>query len=59
MNRLEQGDSRAAEALFAALYSELHRLSQRELARERRSCWHSRHPMHIAVAVAGSDALTG
>jgi RNA polymerase sigma factor (TIGR02999 family) len=29
----EQGDSAAAEALFAALYHELHRLSRRELAR--------------------------
>jgi RNA polymerase sigma factor (TIGR02999 family) len=29
----EQGDGRAAEALFAALYSELHRLAKRELAR--------------------------
>ena len=29
----EQGDHSAAEELFAALYSELHRLAQRELAR--------------------------
>ena len=29
----EQGDRPAAEALFAALYSELHRLAKRELAR--------------------------
>jgi RNA polymerase sigma factor (TIGR02999 family) len=29
----ERGDRPAAEALFAALYSELHRLAQRELAR--------------------------
>ena len=29
----EQGDKRAAEALFTALYSELHRLAKRELAR--------------------------
>lgn len=29
----ERGDSPAAEALFAALYSELHRLARRELAR--------------------------
>ena len=29
----ERGDQGAAEALFAALYSELHRLAQRELAR--------------------------
>ena len=29
----EQGDKPAAEALFAALYSELHRLAKRELAR--------------------------
>src|SRR5262245_48739905 len=30
---VEQGDSGAAEALFAALYSELHRLAKRELGR--------------------------
>src|SRR5229473_3227261 len=30
----ERGDSPAAEALFAALYSELHRLAKRELARQ-------------------------
>jgi RNA polymerase sigma factor (TIGR02999 family) len=29
----DRGDQRAAEALFAALYSELHRLARRELAR--------------------------
>jgi RNA polymerase sigma factor (TIGR02999 family) len=29
----ERGDSPASEALFAALYSELHRLAKRELAR--------------------------
>lgn len=29
----ERGDRPAAEALFAALYSELHRLAKRELAR--------------------------
>jgi len=29
----DRGDRRAAEALFAALYSELHRLAKRELAR--------------------------
>ena len=29
----EQGDRPATEALFAALYSELHRLARRELAR--------------------------
>ena len=29
----EGGDKPAAEALFAALYSELHRLAKRELAR--------------------------
>ena len=29
----EQGDSSAADALFSALYSELHRLARRELAR--------------------------
>ena len=29
----EQGDSSAAEALFSALYSELHRMAKRELAR--------------------------
>ena len=29
----EQGDSSAAEALFSVLYSELHRLARRELAR--------------------------
>jgi len=29
----ERGDKRAAEALFTALYSELHRLAKRELAR--------------------------
>jgi hypothetical protein len=30
----EQGDAAAAEALFTALYSELHRLARRELARQ-------------------------
>jgi RNA polymerase sigma factor (TIGR02999 family) len=30
----EKGDRTAAEALFAALYSELHRLAKRELARQ-------------------------
>jgi RNA polymerase sigma factor (TIGR02999 family) len=30
----EQGDGSAAEALFSALYSELHRLARRELARQ-------------------------
>src|SRR4051812_9794576 len=30
---LEAGDGSAAEALFAALYSELHRVARRELAR--------------------------
>lgn len=30
----EQGDSSAAQLLFAALYSELHRIAQRELARQ-------------------------
>ena len=30
----EQGDRPAAEALFSALYSELHRLAKRELARQ-------------------------
>jgi RNA polymerase sigma factor (TIGR02999 family) len=30
----ERGDGAAAETLFAALYSELHRLAKRELARE-------------------------
>ena len=29
----EQGDAPATEALFVALYSELHRLAQRELAK--------------------------
>jgi hypothetical protein len=30
----EGGDTSAADALFSALYSELHRLAKRELARE-------------------------
>jgi hypothetical protein len=30
----ERGDRSAADALFAALYSELHRLARRELARQ-------------------------
>ena len=30
----EQGDGQAAEALFAALYAELHRLAKRQLARQ-------------------------
>jgi len=30
----EQGDNSASEALFSALYSELHRLAKRELARQ-------------------------
>jgi len=33
IEQAERGDPEAAEALFAALYSELHRLSKRELAR--------------------------
>ena len=33
IDKAEQGDALAAEALFEALYSELHRLSKRELAR--------------------------
>jgi RNA polymerase sigma factor (TIGR02999 family) len=33
IEKAEQGDALAAEALFATLYSELHRLSRRELAR--------------------------
>jgi DNA-directed RNA polymerase specialized sigma24 family protein len=31
----ERGESSAAEALFGALYSELHRVARRELARRR------------------------
>ena len=34
MGEAERGDSSAAEALFAALYAELHRMAQRELARQ-------------------------
>ena len=34
MEAAERGDRSAAEALFAALYSELHRLARRELARQ-------------------------
>jgi len=34
MSAAEQGDSAAKEALFAALYAELHRLAQRQLARQ-------------------------
>jgi RNA polymerase sigma factor (TIGR02999 family) len=33
INAIERGESTAAEPLFAALYSELHRLAKRELAR--------------------------
>jgi len=33
MQAADRGDASAAEALFAALYSELHRLARRELAR--------------------------
>jgi RNA polymerase sigma factor (TIGR02999 family) len=33
MSAAERGDAGAAEALFAALYAELHRLAKRELAR--------------------------
>jgi ECF sigma factor len=33
IKKADQGDPAAAEALFGALYSELHRLSKRELAR--------------------------
>lgn len=33
MGAVERGDASAAEALFAALYAELHRLAKRELAR--------------------------
>jgi RNA polymerase sigma factor (TIGR02999 family) len=38
----EQGDSTAADALFAELYSELHRVSRRELAR---------HGSHLTLGV--------
>ncbi len=34
MTKAERGDSSAAEALFIALYAELHRLAKRELARQ-------------------------
>jgi RNA polymerase sigma factor (TIGR02999 family) len=34
MGAVERGDSPAADVLFAALYSELHRLAKRELARQ-------------------------
>jgi DNA-directed RNA polymerase specialized sigma24 family protein len=34
INAVEAGDGSAATALFAALYSELHRLARRELARQ-------------------------
>jgi RNA polymerase sigma factor (TIGR02999 family) len=34
MEEAEQGDSSAADALFAALYAELHRLAKRELWRQ-------------------------
>src|SRR6185295_218862 len=34
MGAAERGDRSAAEALFAALYAELHRLAKRELARQ-------------------------
>ena len=33
MGAVERGDKAATEALFAALYSELHRVAKRELAR--------------------------
>ena len=35
IDKAEQGDALAAETLFSTLYSELHRLSKRELARHR------------------------
>jgi len=34
LHAAERGDSSAADALFSALYSELHRLARRELARQ-------------------------
>lgn len=34
ISEVERGNSSAAEALFSALYNELHRLAKRELARE-------------------------
>src|SRR5215467_3792507 len=34
MDAVERGDPKAADALFSALYSELHRLAARELARQ-------------------------
>ena len=34
----EEGDGAATEALFSALYSELHRLAKRELARRGGAC---------------------
>jgi RNA polymerase sigma factor (TIGR02999 family) len=34
MGAAERGDTSAADALFSALYSELHRLAKRELARQ-------------------------
>lgn len=34
MTAAEQGDGTSAESLFAALYSELHRIAKRELGRQ-------------------------
>lgn len=60
MDAAERGDASAADALFSALYSELHRLAKRELARQG-------FPMSLGatslihqayIEIAGKDPVT-
>lgn len=60
MDGAERGDASAADALFSALYSELHRLAKRELARQG-------FPMSLGattllhqayIEIAGKDQVT-
>src|SRR5262252_1071600 len=53
----EQGDASAAQALFTALYTELHRLAQRELARRGAASLGITTLLHEAyLDMAGKDA---
>lgn len=58
MDSTERGDSSAADALFSALYSELHRLAKRELARQGVPVSLSATTLlHLAyIEMAGKDA---
>src|ERR671914_642505 len=55
----EQGDASASEALFAALYSELHRVARRELARNGSATLGATSLLHEAyIAIAERDGVT-